>query len=588
MIPLHRIWVACMASLAVFALVVGRLGYLQIYRHAALSMKAEREHARRFDQTHRGAILDRFGHVLAMTLGGGSCFADPKKIKNPAATARLLSPLLNVPAAELETKFSQRRRFVWLARRLDPERALQVKSQALLGISVVTESKRFYPEETLAAQVLGVVGADHAGASGVEQATDGWLRGRSTPYAFASMSFASRFARLTAKGEAVPRSVVLTLDRTLQYIVEQELAAQMQLSRAKSGTVIVQDPHTGDILAMASAPSFNPNLWGDRRARTGYTVDMLKNISVESVVEPGSTFKLITAAAALDQRVVSLRDGFFCENGLWQIRGREIHDHEKDGWLTFTEVISRSSNIGTAKVAMKVGPETLFRYARAFGFGMPTGCGLPGDGSGILRNPRVWSSGSLITIAFGQEVGVTPLQMVNAYSVVANGGLLLEPRLYKGVIDENGAYHEWESRRPIRRVVSNQTVASLKRILKEAVDHGTGKSARVEGVEVAGKTGTAQKIDMATRRYHSDSFLASFCGFAPVESPRLVIGVFLDDPKTSQWGGAEAAPLFSRIVRAASSYLRWEPQDMGPVAARMPADPPAGQTGRFTRTITQL
>jgi cell division protein FtsI (penicillin-binding protein 3) len=371
---------------------------------------------------------------------------------------------------------------------------------------------------------------------------------------------------LPARGDVVPRSVVLTIDRTLQYIVEQELALQMKLSRAKSGTVIVQDPHTGDILAMANAPSFNPNYWGDRRARTGYTVEMLKNTSVETVVEPGSTFKLITAAAAIDQQVVSPRDGFFCENGLWQIKGREIHDHEKDGWLTFTEVISRSSNIGTAKVALKLGSDNLFRYARAFGFGMPTGCGLPGDGSGILRNPRVWTSGSLITIAFGQEVGVTPLQMVNAYSVVANGGLLLEPRLYKGVVDEHGAYHQWAGRKPIRRVISPQTVTALKRILTEVVDNGTGKSARVEGIPVAGKTGTAQKIDVLTRRYHADSFLASFCGFAPASSPRLVIGVFIDEPRTSQWGSLEAAPLFSRIVHAAATHLQWKREDLGPVA----------------------
>lgn len=565
MIPLHRIWIACMGTLMAFLFVTARLGYLQIYQHAALSKRANREHAARYGETPRGAILDRFGNVMAMTLGGGSCFADPKRVKNPAATARTLAPLLDMSVAEVEAKLTQKKRFVWLARRLDPERALQVKGRSFPGIRVVTESKRFYPEESLAAHVLGVVGADHNGASGVEQAADEWLSGRSTPYAFSSLSFADDSQPLSARGETIPRSVVLTIDRSLQYIVEQELALQMQMSRAKHGAVVVQDPRTGDILAMASAPSFNPNFWGDPRAKAGYKVEMLKNMSVENVYEPGSTFKLVTAAAALDQQVVTPRDGFFCENGLWQIKGREIHDHEKDGWLTMTEVISHSSNIGTAKIAMKLGSDNLFRYARAFGFGSPTGCGLPGDGSGILRNPRVWTSGSLMTIAFGQEVGVTPLQMVNAYTVVANGGLLLEPRLFKGVVDEHGVYHEWESRKPIRRVVSAATVASMKRILTEVVEAGTGKAARVEGITVAGKTGTAQKIDAVTRRYHADSFLASFCGFAPANSPRLVIGVFLDDPRTSQWGGAEAAPLFSRIVRAAATYLRWERHEDTPL-----------------------
>jgi len=399
----------------------------------------------------------------------------------------------------------------------------------------------------------------------VEQAADEWLSGRATPYTFASWSLSKDATRFPAK-DATPRSVVLTLDRTLQYIVEQELAAQMRMSRAKSGTVIVQDPHTGEILAMATAPSFNPNLWGAPHADTGYTLDSLKNFAVERVVEPGSTFKLITAAAAIDQHVVNPRDTFFCENGNWQIKGRTIHDHEKEGWLTFTEVISKSSNIGTAKVALRLGQDNLFRYARAFGFGMPTGCGLPGDGSGILRNPKTWSPSSLPTIAFGQEVGVTPLQMVNAYSVIANGGMLLEPKLYKGVIDEDGVYREWETRSAIRRVVSQKTVTALKSILRDVVDRGTGKAAAVEGLTVAGKTGTAQKIDTVTRQYYSDRYLASFCGFTPVGSPRLVIGVFLDDPRTSYWGGSEAAPLFARIVRDAAAYLHLESPDLGPVA----------------------
>lgn len=565
MIPLHRLWAVCMLSLSVFLFVVGRLGYLQIYCHADLSRRAERERSRGYVEVPRGAIFDRAGHVLAMSIGGGSCFADPKRVKNPVQAARALSPLLNVSVPTLERKLSQPKRFVWLARRLDPEHSRMVRDLKIAGISVVTETKRFHPEETLAAQVLGVVGANHQGASGVEQVADAWLSGRSTPATFASWTPSKNSPDVTFKREAIPQSVVLTLDRTLQYIVEQELAVQMQMSRAKSGTVIVQDPHTGEILAMATAPTFNPNLWGSTRAE-GYTLESLKNFAVERVVEPGSTFKLVTASAALDQKIVDPNDTFFCENGSWQIHGRTIHDHEREGWLSMTDVIAHSSNIGTAKIAMKLGPENLFRYARAFGFGMPTNCGLPGDSGGILRNPHVWSAGSLETVAFGQEVGVTPLQMVNAYSVVANGGLLFEPRLYKGVIDEKGDYQEWEPSKPIRRVLSARTVAQMKRILQDVVENGTGKSAAVEGISVGGKTGTAQKIDPATRQYSTEHYLASFCGIAPINSPRLVIGVFLDEPKTSQWGGSEAAPLFARIVRDAAVYLKLKTPDMGPVA----------------------
>ncbi len=271
MIPLHRLWSVCMGSLLVFTLVVGRLGYLQIYRHASLLQRAEKEHTLHYVEIPRGAIFDRAGHVLAMSIGGGSCFADPKRIKNPAATARALAPILAMPPATLEAKLRQHRRFVWLARRLDPERTQQVHDLAASGISVVTESKRFYPEETLAAQVLGIVGGDHEGASGVEQAADGWLSGRSTPFTFASWSLSKSQGHFTTKGDTIPRSVVLTLDRTLQYIVEQELATQMQMSRAKSGTVIVEDPQTGEILAMATAPSFNSTSW---TPRTDFSVRM--------------------------------------------------------------------------------------------------------------------------------------------------------------------------------------------------------------------------------------------------------------------------------------------------------------------------
>jgi cell division protein FtsI (penicillin-binding protein 3) len=340
----------------------------------------------------------------------------------------------------------------------------------------------------------------------------------------------------------------------------------MKLSRPKSGTVIVQDPQTGEILAMASSPSFDPNLWGSPMQPTEYGPETLKNPAIEHVIEPGSTFKLVTAAAALEERQASLKDSYFCENGKWEIPGRKIHDHEKDGWLTFTQVISHSSNIGTAKMARKLGVQPMYRYARAFGFGMPSGCGLPGDGTGILRPTQDWHPTSLETIAFGQEIGATPLQIVNAYSAIANGGTLLEPRLYKGIADDNGRYREWTSGVPIRRVVSPQTASTMRIVLKAVVDDGTGKSAKIEGLSVAGKTGTSQKIDPKTRQYSDTLYVASFCGFAPADKPRLVIGVFLDEPRTSYWGSSEAAPLFARILKHAAPYFKIPTHAIGPVA----------------------
>jgi len=570
MMSARRLWLMCVLSLVSYALLITRLGYLQIVCHDELAARASREGNRKVvQQLTRGAIADRTGAILAVSIQGGAIFADPTQVTGADETARLLAPLVQMPSAAIRAKLSQRRRFVWLARRLDPETAERIRDLHRPGIFVAPEMKRFYPEDNLAAQVLGVVNDEQMGLSGVEQMGNGWLTGQQAPFLFKQWPLGDKRSFVGGQPMDLPaHSLVLTIDRTLQTIAEQELAAQMKISRPRSGTVVIEDPSTGEILAMASAPSFSPNLWGAPGHDSDYGPELLKNPAVEKVFEPGSTFKLVTAAAALEEHKVTPQDNFFCENGTWQIPGRTIHDHERNGWLTFAEVISHSSNIGTAKVAMRLGENNMYRFARAFGFGMPTGCGLPGDGVGILRQPGEWRPSSLETIAFGQEVGVTPLQMVNAYCAVANGGWLMEPRLYKGLIDGTGAYREWNPRKPIRRVVSAGTVETLKNILTLVVESGTGKAAQVSGITVAGKTGTAQKIDPSTHQYSVDRYIASFCGFAPAQRPRIVIGVFLDEPRGgSYYGGSEAAPLFSRIVRDAAGYLRLQPAALGPLAA---------------------
>jgi len=569
MIRKSRFRFVCFMSMFSFVAIIARLGWLQVVQHEELCARADRQQARRQPAMQaRGAIYDRQGATLAMSIQGGNCYADPQRVENPAQTAKILSSWLGIPAPVLKAKLEQRKRFVWLARRLDPATARQIKALKLAGISVQTEMRRFCPEESLASQVLGVTGEDQGGLSGVELVADAWLAGKDKPLLFrqweekepdATPHFPVR--------EAMPHSIVLSIDRTLQTIVEQELAIQMKLSRPKSGTVIVQDPQTGEILAMATAPGFNPNLWGASTAPGSYSAETLRNPAVEHVFEPGSTFKIVTAAAALEENKVRPDENIFCEYGRWKIAGRNIHDHEKDGWITFADVMSHSSNIGTAKVALRLGDSGLYRYTRAFGFGMPSGIGLPGDGMGILRQVNQWHPSSLETISFGQEIGVTPLQMVSAYSAIANGGILLEPRLYKGYFDEQSQYREWETRRVIRRVVSVKTAATLRKILQRVVDSGTGKAAQVPGISVGGKTGTAQKFDPITKQYSTEHYIASFCGLAPADHPRLVIGVFLDEPKGSYWGGSEAAPLFSRIVRHAASYLKLDPAPLGPLAS---------------------
>lgn len=568
MIRKRRFSLAAFLTVAFFSAIVVRLADLQVIQYERLSARAERARSRNtVDWEPRGMILDRSGAVLAMSIQGGGCYADPKLVRDPHLTARALAPLLKVPMDELQAKMTQKRRFVWLARRMDPSTTVAVRSLKLSGIRVVDEPKRFYPEETLAAAVLGVVGNEHQGLSGVERAADGWLRGREVPELFREWPTVRTDPPAWAEREELaPQSVVLTLDRTLQMIAEQELARQLELSRAKSGIVVMQNPQTGEILAMASGPGFNPNWWGNPAAPAHYGPDTLKNPSVESVFEPGSTFKVVTAAGALQERKVIPGETIFCENGRWKIAGRFIKDHEKEGLLTFADVMGHSSNIGTAKVGLRLGAQGLYRYARAFGFGVPSGCGLPGDGAGILRQTQQWSGASLETISFGQEVGVTAIQMVNAYSAVANGGWLLEPRLFRGAMDEKGRYRQWANRQVIRQVLSSDTAATVRKILRHVVENGTGKSAQISGLTVAGKTGTAQKINPDTRQYDTERYLASFCGFAPAENPQLVIGVFLDEPRASIWGGSEAAPLFGRILRASAAYLKLTPAPVGPLA----------------------
>ncbi len=563
-----RFTLAGSITLLLFSGILVRLAYLQLYCASDLAARAKQSHHRhQIDQDPRGAILDRHGAVLAVSIEGGACFADPKLVAHPTQAAEALADLLHRPVSEVRAKLTQKKRFVWLARRLDPATAEAVRALKMRGIQVLAEQKRFYPEESFAAHTLGVVGDNHQGLSGVELTADSWLRAKSMPSLFKDWGFRKKATgELNQRDDWPSHSVVLTLDRTLQTIADQELSRQIKMSRAKSGVVIIQNPHSGDILAMASYPTFDPNVWGMSKAPGHYGPETLKNSAVERVFEPGSTYKIVTAAAAIEERKIKPDDLVFCEYGRWKIEGRYIKDHEKDGQLTFWDVIGHSSNIGTAKVAMRLGQQGLYRYSRAFGFGMPSGCGLPGDGAGILRQVPQWSGASLETIAFGQEVGVTALQMVSAYSALANGGVLLEPRLFHGLVDQNGDYREWSARQPIRKVVSNETAATLRAMLRHVVDDGTGKAAQVPGLSVAGKTGTAQKINPETRQYDSQRYIASFCGFAPAENPKLVIGVFLDEPQASIWGGSEAAPLFSRIVRAAASYLKWQTGSIGPLA----------------------
>jgi cell division protein FtsI (penicillin-binding protein 3) len=547
-----------------FAAVLARLAYVQIWRHEELVARAEQQSSRIIRPApQRGLIVDRDGRVLAESVRTASAYADPTMIPRVEALSHRLSGPLGMSAAEISRKIhGAEGSFVWLRRFLPVEAAQAVEEADLSGVGLKWDYRRSYPNGALAAPLLGFVGDDGRGLSGMELAFDGTLiepgEARRTV-----KDARGRNLSVGPPQEEAGAQVRLALDRTLQFIAERELEWGMERSRAKAGVVVVQDPSTGEILALAARPC---NLTADRRPSEA------RGLSIPAAqwnFEPGSTFKLVTAAAALEEGKVRPQEVFFCENGRWKFADRTIRDHEPRGLLTFTQCMEDSSNIGMAKVGLRLGKETFYDYVRAFGFGSRTGSDIPGEEGGLLRPPKEWSSTSLPVMSFGQEVGVTALQLTAAYSALANGGTLMEPRVVLESRDAEGRERRWPTGVVVRRVLSPATAHTLTKILEGVILRGTGGDARLDGWSAAGKTGTAQKIDPATRTYSEKKYVASFIGFAPVEKPRLTIAVFMDEPSGPEWGGYNAGPVFRNIALHALSYLGVPPDvPSAPVADR--------------------
>lgn len=536
-----------------FCLITFRLYHIQVWRHQEFHHLAHRQIQRVSERMPlRGSILDRKNRTLALSLELQSCFADPSEVENPAMTAKTLAPLLNVSSQELLQKIRRKKSsFVWLARKLDPAVSAKIQALRLPGIGLKREEKRIYPHDGLAAQLLGTVGVDNQGLSGVEYSYDSVLCGGPIHETW-ERDARGRGLLETRVSQDEPRHVVLTIDKTIQYIAEQELDRAFRETKAHSAMAVVQDAHTGEILAMAHRPTISS--WTDK----GIPKELLKIPAISRIFEPGSTYKIVVSAAALEEGVVTPGEVFHCENGEYKIANLRIHDHERHGLLTFAQTMEYSSNIGMAKVGSRVGKEKLYTYSRAFGFGALTGIGLEGEASGILRSPSSWSGVSLSMISFGQEVGVTALQITNAFSAIANGGWLMEPQI---VMNQTAS---------IRQVISAKTAQILTEILEGVVKEGTGVAAQVPGYRVAGKTGTAQKIDPATRRYSPDKYIASFCGFLPADRPRVTIFVMLDEPQGVYWGGYCAGPVFSRLGLRVMHALNIAPAKEYPVLAKRP------------------
>lgn len=547
--------------LILFCLLLGALGLittklfaLQVTGHRGLSERAHRQYQRLVPLTSkRGSITDRNGRDLAASLRVSSVFAQPAAVEDPARAARALAGALGLPAREILGKLRSDRPFVWIRRRVEPDVAEAVVRLSLRGVGLLPESRRYYPRQELAAHLLGFVGLDDRGLEGLEFQYDTLLGGQPR-WVTAQQDARGRIVFRTEEADGPPGyDLILTIDEVLQYVTERELQAAVEKSEARGGTAIILDPHTGEILALANVPTFNPNRYQEAESFAR------RDRAVTDAFEPGSVFKVFLAAGALEERVVQPQDRIYGENGAIQLGGLTIRDHEKYGWLTVADVIAQSSNVGAIKIGLRLGKTLYYNYLSGFGFGSATGVDLPGETPGLIRRPRHWSAVSLGALSIGQEVSVSPLQVATAVAAVANGGSLVRPFVGKALRSADGQVVRETAPLVLRRVISTETAHRLTDILERVVLEGTGKAAAVEGYAVAGKTGTAQKLEPATGRYSHGKVLASFVGFVPARAPRLCILVMIDEPKKLMWGGAIAAPTFREIAREALLYLKIPP-----------------------------
>ena len=527
-----------------------RLVQLQIIRYPEWLQRAQRQQQRTIEvAARRGVIYDRNGHELAMSIMVDSVFAVPSEIPDPATTSSLLANVLHTDPKEILTRLKSSRSFAWIARKVDGETSQRLHAMNLRGIYFEKEPKRFYPKRELAAQTVGWVGLDDEGLGGIEHAFDsrlGGQPGRMLITMDARRRWFGRVERQPDPGE----NVVLTIDEKIQYIAERELEKAAQETHAESGTVIVQNPHTGEILALANRPTFNPNNAGNTARQA------LKNPAVSDIYEPGSVFKIVTLSGALEEKLTNPNEMVDCQMGSITIGGLRIRDHLPFGVLSVTDVMARSSDVGAIKVGLRLGDERFYHYIRDYGFGTPTGIELPGETRGMTKPVNRWSKVSIGAISIGQEIGVSAVQLTAMVSAIANDGVWTAPRIVAGVTPPHQglqtiAYHPADQ----RRVVSTITAVEIKKMLEAVVLSGTGRKALLDGYTSAGKTGTAQKVDPNTGAYSRTKYVATFAGFAPVNNPAITVVVILDSAVGLHQGGQIAAPVFARIAQQVLAYM---------------------------------
>ena len=586
-IPLKRMrfWLICLFFLLWTLAICGRLFWLQIVRHQEFVERAQKQQQRTFEVApRRGVLYDRNLRELAITVQADSIYAVPPEIDNKQAAAHALAALVHSDPADAQTtedqiaaRLANGHSFAWVARRVTPDVAEHVKeliaSQGIKGIYFQKEFQRFYPDNQIAAQVLGYVGVDDNGLGGLEQKFESQLHGVPGRMYTAVDAHARRLG--STEHEPEPgQNLVLTIDENIQFMAERALDHAMERTQANNGTVVVQDVHTGQILALAIRPTFNPNQFRST------TPELLKDHAISDVYEPGSVFKLVTYSAALDQGVATPDDMIDCQGGQITLAGRVIHDNQGEhfGVIPVHKALEESSDVAAVKLALKVGPDRFSQYIRSFGFGSRTGTELPGETRGLLQPVKRWGPSSIGSIAIGQEVAVTPLQLVSMVSTIANGGVYLPPHvLMPGQVDGTGKGQPTAApQAPLQaspfkpgaelpnplptgahRVLSTLTAAQMRKMMEGVVLYGTGKQAQLNGYSSGGKTGTAQKVDPATHLYSKTMHIASFAGIAPVNNPVIAVAVIIDTPTKggSYYGTAVSAPVFAEVAQQVLEYL---------------------------------
>jgi cell division protein FtsI/penicillin-binding protein 2 len=532
-----------------FIAVIFRLADIMLLNHQWFLDKARGQQIKKeIVPVKRGIILDRKGRELAINLDTESIYCDPAVIASPDRVAVALSQTINKNPDVILTRLSTNTRFNWIERKVGIEETQRVRDMKLKGIGFVPEIRRFYPKGSLASHIIGFVGIDNSGLEGIEKVYDRYLSAVSERISVVRDAKGNALSDGLSK-EIRGNNVVLTIDEGLQYIVEKNLDEAVGHWQAASATAIMMDPYTGEVLAMASRPTFDLNNASE------VTASKRRNRAIADCYEPGSTFKIVVGTAALEEGIVNSNSRFDCSAGYVEIGGRKIKDAHRLGVLSFKEVIQKSSNVGTIKIGLNLGRERIYNYIKKFGFGEKTGFDLGGEASGWIRPPERWSGMSIGAVSIGQEVAVTPLQVLRAYAVVANGGLMVRPHVVSKIMSPDGRV-VYKAVTESQRILSDKSVATFKNILKTVTeDGGTATGAAVDGNEVAGKTGTAQLMDPKTKKYSKDKYVSSFVGFVPADEPRIAMIVVIHEPKGSIYGGVVAGPVFKQIANESLSYL---------------------------------